>query len=97
MEQIDIFKVGDNSRKVIVITGANRGIGFEVARKLAKEDISLVLACRNLIEGEKAKEKIKKESTKSQIRVIKLDLCSFSSIRDFSKRFSQYFQRIHMC
>ena len=30
-------KQSDHNRKVIVITGANRGIGFEVARKLAKD------------------------------------------------------------
>ncbi|KON33898.1 MAG: hypothetical protein AC479_02880 [miscellaneous Crenarchaeota group-6 archaeon AD8-1] len=78
----------------MVITGANRGIGFEVARTLAKEDISLVLACRNLVEGEKAKEKIEKESGNSQIKVIKLDLSSFSSIRDFCKKFDQSYQRL---
>ena len=94
MEQYDLVKQSDHYRKVIVITGANRGIGFEVARKLAKEDTSLVLACRNLVEGEKAKKKIKKESGNSQIKVIKLDLSSFSSIRDFSKEFGQSFQRL---
>lgn len=37
--------------KVAFITGANKGIGFETAKKLAEKGISIILVCRNLEEG----------------------------------------------
>ena len=80
--------------KFILITGANRGIGYAVANGLAKTNTSLILACRNLSEGLKAKEKIMKNSNNNKIRVLQLDLGSFSSIRRFLKKFREYYQRL---
>ncbi|MCW3996983.1 MAG: SDR family NAD(P)-dependent oxidoreductase [Candidatus Bathyarchaeota archaeon] len=88
------MKKSNQTRKVMIVTGVNRGIGFEVARKLAKQNISLILACRNDVEGEKAKEKIQKEAGNIQIKVMRLDLGSFSFIRNFVKEFGQSFQRL---
>jgi NAD(P)-dependent dehydrogenase (short-subunit alcohol dehydrogenase family) len=89
-----LMKKIEQSRKVMIVTGANRGLGFEVSKELAKTSVSLVMACRNLVEGEKAKNKIKKTSDNNQIRVMQLDLGSFSSIREFSKKFNQSSQRL---
>lgn len=41
-------------RKVAFISGANRGIGFEVAKKLGEQGIALVLGVRELGKGEAA-------------------------------------------
>ena len=41
-------------RKVALITGANGGIGREVARQLSEREIAVVLGCRNLRAGEEA-------------------------------------------
>ena len=40
--------------KVAFITGANKGIGFETAKKLAEKGISVILGCRNLEKGKEA-------------------------------------------
>ena len=80
--------------KIMIVTGANRGIGFETAKELAKTNASLVLACRNLVDGEKAKEQIVKLSGNSKIRVLPLDLGSFSSIRAFLGKFSEFYQKL---
>ncbi len=44
--------------KVAFITGANRGIGFETSKKLAKSGIKVILGSRDLKKGEEAVKKL---------------------------------------
>ena len=48
------------SGKLVVITGANSGIGFEVARGMAAAGARLVLVCRNVAAGEEAAQAIRR-------------------------------------
>jgi NAD(P)-dependent dehydrogenase (short-subunit alcohol dehydrogenase family) len=52
--------VGHNQR-VAVVTGANRGIGLETARQLAREGIHVVLTSRDVPKGEAARQKLAAE------------------------------------
>jgi NAD(P)-dependent dehydrogenase (short-subunit alcohol dehydrogenase family) len=54
-------KTFDLSGKVAVVTGGNRGIGFDIARGLAGAGATVVIANRNETEGQKAAETMKKE------------------------------------
>ena len=82
------------NEKIVIITGANRGIGFAVASELANSEDDLIIACRNVSEGQKAKEKIIKTSSNKNVYVFHLDLASFYSIRKFCEEFSNKFQRL---
>jgi NAD(P)-dependent dehydrogenase (short-subunit alcohol dehydrogenase family) len=42
------------SRKIALVTGANRGIGFEIVRQLSRHNFHVVLAARNRDAGESA-------------------------------------------
>jgi NAD(P)-dependent dehydrogenase (short-subunit alcohol dehydrogenase family) len=44
--------------KVAFISGANRGIGFETAKKLAEKGIKVILGSRDLNKGKEALKKI---------------------------------------
>ena len=44
--------------KLAFITGANRGIGFETAKKLAQSGIKVILGSRDLNKGEEAVKKL---------------------------------------
>lgn len=44
--------------KVAFITGANKGIGFETAKKLAEKNIKVILGCRDLEKGKNAVDKL---------------------------------------
>ena len=45
-------------KKVAFISGANRGIGFETAKKLAEQGIKVILGSRDLEKGEEAQKKL---------------------------------------
>lgn len=48
-------------KKVAVVTGANRGLGFEACRQLAKRDIKVILTSRDEAKGKAAAEKLQAE------------------------------------
>jgi NAD(P)-dependent dehydrogenase (short-subunit alcohol dehydrogenase family) len=80
--------------KVIVITGANSGIGFEAARALAGTGARVVLACRNTSAAEKAAAAIQEEHAGAAIDQEKLDLSSLASVRAFAARFGDTYDRL---
>lgn len=75
--------------KVVVITGANTGIGKETAISLAKRGGKIYIACRDKARGERAVEDIRKDSGSDKVYFLPLDLANLKSIRDFSQRFHQ--------
>lgn len=58
---------------VAFITGANRGIGLETARILAKQGITVVLGSRELDKGKAAAEGLRKEGAKS-VEAVRFDV-----------------------
>lgn len=72
----------DLSKHVALITGANTGIGYEVAYSLAKHGCTVILACRNLTAAESAIQKIKNEKPAAgeKCEAVHLDLCSLNSV-----------------
>jgi len=50
---------------VAFITGANRGLGFETARILGKQGITVVIGARDLAKGQAAADTLRKEGVKS--------------------------------
>lgn len=52
---------GKGNKPVAVVTGANRGLGLETARQLAKRDIRVILTSRHVGKGEMALEKLLSE------------------------------------
>lgn len=82
--------------KVVVITGANTGIGKETAIDLARRGGRVYIACRDEEKGREALEDIKKTSKSSDAFALKLDLASISSIRQFSKDFHERESKLHI-
>lgn len=70
--------------KTVIITGANTGMGKQMALELARREARVVLACRNKQAGQKALREISRLSGNNQVLFRQLDLASFSSIREFA-------------
>lgn len=72
--------------KVIVVTGANSGIGFCVATYLSYLGAKVIMACRNVDKAKAAINEIKKYVPSAQLDFIKYDQADFKSINDFAKQ-----------
>ncbi|KAE8733097.1 non-specific lipid-transfer protein-like protein [Hibiscus syriacus] len=57
-----IAEMGNNGKleaeTYVVVTGANKGIGFEIARQLASKDVTVVLTARDEVRGNEATAKL---------------------------------------
>jgi NAD(P)-dependent dehydrogenase (short-subunit alcohol dehydrogenase family) len=72
--------------KIVVITGANAGIGYETARALYLHGATVYMACRSLEKATTAKQTITRGADDNRIRLLELDLCSYESIRKAAKQ-----------
>ena len=73
--------IPEQSGRVAVITGANTGIGLEVAKALAARGASVVLAVRDEGKGRRAAEGLAKATPGADVTVQKLNLASLDSTR----------------
>ncbi|HEV2244101.1 MAG TPA: SDR family NAD(P)-dependent oxidoreductase [Streptosporangiaceae bacterium] len=67
--------------RVAVVTGANTGLGFEIARVLAARGASVVLAVRDTDKGKQAAARIAGAAPGATVTVQPLDLASLESVR----------------
>ncbi|XP_067631481.1 retinol dehydrogenase 13-like isoform X2 [Eurosta solidaginis] len=80
--------------KVVIVTGANTGIGKETARELAKRGATVYMACRDMKKCEEAREEIVLASYNKHVYCRKCDLASMESIRKFVHSFKQEQERL---
>ena len=80
---------GSLSGRVIVITGANVGLGYESAVRLAKGGATIVITTRTAAKGEAAVEAIKRESGNPNVHYFALDLADLKSIDNAPAAFKQ--------
>ena len=84
----------DLGGKMAIVTGCNIGIGKETARILLKQGCKVCMACRNVEKANVARNEMLKdlnlegEKTSDRLQVMKLDLSSLQSVRDFAKAFN---------
>jgi len=71
--------IPDQTGRVVVITGANSGIGFEAAKVLSGKGAHVVMGCRNLAKAEAARVQV---GGSAEVR--RLDLSDLSSVRAFA-------------
>ncbi|XP_046876018.1 dehydrogenase/reductase SDR family member 13 [Hypomesus transpacificus] len=73
--------------KVVIVTGANTGIGKTTALDLARRGGRVILACRDKRRAEEAILDIVKETGNREVVFMALDLGSMQSVRSFAENF----------
>ncbi|XP_017878028.1 retinol dehydrogenase 13-like [Ceratina calcarata] len=82
--------------KIVIVTGANCGIGREVARDLAMRKARVTMACRDMDKCENARTEIVKQSQNKYVYCRKCDLASQESVREFVKQFKEENNKLHI-
>lgn len=80
--------------KIVIITGANSGIGKAAAIKFATEGYRVVMACRNMGISQAVHQEIKEITHNNQVDLMELDISSFESIRTFCSAFKEKYPRL---
>ena len=84
--------MSEQTKKVALITGGNRGIGLETARQLGKLGITVLVGARSLAAGETAAETLKKEGIDA--RAIKIDMNDQADYTAVAKSIEKDFGRL---
>lgn len=83
-----------SSQRVAVITGANGGLGLEVARRLVDAGMVVVIAARNQAKAQLARDALVAQRPDARVEVRSVDLASLASVRDCARSIANDHDRI---
>jgi NAD(P)-dependent dehydrogenase (short-subunit alcohol dehydrogenase family) len=83
----------DMKQQVALVTGSNRGIGFEIAKQLALKKIQVVLTYRSSTNGEAALRNLTRDGAKKVV-VRQLDVSNQVSVDNLSNEVEKTFGRL---
>src|SRR5436309_7859035 len=75
-------------QRIALVTGANKGIGFEVVRQLARKGFHVFLGARNAPAGQSAAEKLQTEGA-GEISFLQIDVSNPTSVYGAVKEFTR--------
>jgi NAD(P)-dependent dehydrogenase (short-subunit alcohol dehydrogenase family) len=78
-----------NAKKIVLITGANKGIGLETARQLGTEGYTILVGARDLAKAEKAVAELKAGG--ADVRPLKIDVVNAAEIEAARKTIESEF------
>src|SRR5215470_8204471 len=81
-----------HNNKVALITGANKGLGFEIARQLGQQGVTVVLGARDNAKANEAAKKLKAEGIDAH--AVKLDVTSEADVAGLPAIFESKFGRL---
>ncbi len=89
-------KMPSQEGKTALVTGANSGLGYYAVLGLARKGARVVMACRNLEKGEKARERITEAVPGNRPALMKLDLADLASVREFAENFRAEYSHLDL-
>jgi NAD(P)-dependent dehydrogenase (short-subunit alcohol dehydrogenase family) len=89
-------QVPDQTGRIAIVTGANSGIGFEIATMLLARGAHVVLAVRNLAKGSEVAARMSAVIPQADLNVERLDLASLASIRAAAHKLCDVYPRIDL-
>ena len=87
---------GGMSGRVVMVTGANAGMGKEIVFALAGMGATVVMVCRDSGRGEAARREVQERSGSGDVELLVADLSSQQSIRNLVSEFAASHDRLHV-
>lgn len=82
--------------RIALVTGANRGLGWQIADALAGAGAQVVMACRDTQRAEAAAAAIRARHPRAQLEILRLDLADLASVRTGAERFCERHDRLDL-
>ena len=82
--------------RIAIVTGANRGLGLEIATALARAGATVVLACRNAARAAGAVDQLRARVAEARVEQRAVDLGELASIRRFAADCARDFPRVDL-
>lgn len=82
----------DTNDRIALVTGANKGIGLEIARQLAETGASVLLGARDAGRGNAAVEELASQGLK--VSFVQLDICDAASAATAAARIEDEYGRL---
>jgi NAD(P)-dependent dehydrogenase (short-subunit alcohol dehydrogenase family) len=79
-------------KKIALVTGANRGLGFEISRQLAKKEIKVVMGVRDLVKGKVALNQLLQIGLDVELQ--ELDISNIESIEAVRSYLSKNYNKL---
>ena len=86
--------IPDLTGKIVLVTGANIGLGKASTQLMAAKGAQVVMAVRTVSKGEEAADDVRKEVPNAQLNVMAFDLADLASVRAFAADFTATHDRL---
>jgi NAD(P)-dependent dehydrogenase (short-subunit alcohol dehydrogenase family) len=80
------------NNKIALVTGANRGIGKEISRQLAKKSYHVLIGCRNKEKGQLTVEEMRNAGFEVDLQIV--DVSDQNSIKEMIREIKDKYGRL---
>jgi NAD(P)-dependent dehydrogenase (short-subunit alcohol dehydrogenase family) len=84
----------DQTGKTVLVTGANDGLGFLLAKHFALKSARVIMACRNAEKASRARDEIVSLYPHADIDIVKLDLSDLQSVKQCGRTIVKKYGRL---
>ncbi len=96
MSKWDANDIPNQSGRVVVITGANSGLGYESSLALARQGAQIVMASRDQAKAQQALNNLKGRLPEAKVDVMTVDLSDLASVQSFAADFKSRYHRLDL-
>ena len=89
-----INNIPSQKGRIIIVTGANTGLGYENTLTLARKGAKVIMAWRNMSKANAALDNVKREVADADVEVMEIDLSRLESVKAFARSFQAKHNRL---